>query len=76
MVEYSCPCLWVIPASTYIRFCATGWFCHPVHVLRSTCLWDGEDNSHLSGEDRVGSGFTFGGSVHVDSGFTFVRLAV
>lgn len=73
MVEYSCPCLWLIPASTYIRFYATCWFCYPLHIL--VCGVE-KDNSHLSGEDRVGSGFTFGGSAHVGSSFTFGRLAL
>lgn len=27
--------------------------------LDQSCLWDEEGHSHLSGEDRVGSGFPF-----------------
>lgn len=42
---------------------------------QTTCVME-KDYSCLSGEDRVGSGFAFGRSVHVGSGFPCGSLAV
>lgn len=48
MVEYSCPCSWMIPASTpSMRFCRTHWFWHSVHTFMTGSLWGGEQLSAL-----------------------------